>query len=171
MKLPTAAYFAMTLLLTPTHGQDAPSPPTTFEGLGGVTIMIEPPSEKLAEAGITETVLRAAVERRLKDAGVPVHPPGDPELAPGFPALYLQVITIFDDYSKQCTWSIRVELNQFVRMERNPDTVAVAASTWSVGGIGFQTRKWRDALLADVERYVDAFIETMAASNPEGLEP
>jgi hypothetical protein len=162
----------MVLLMTaPTRGQDPQPTPTTFEDLRGVVVQVEPTPPALHEAGMTAAVFSAEVERRLKLAGVPVFQPDDHRLAPGFPALYLQVNAIFDDFSKQCTWSIRVELNQFVRMERDPNTNAVAASTWSVGGLGFQIKDWRQGLVDDVLSYVDQFIEAFAQSNPEGIEP
>ena len=175
MKAHVTIFIVLVILLAiPLHGQDEPPEapaPNTFEGLGGVMIDVEPPDSSMQDAGITAFVISAAVEKRLKESGVPVFPPGDPRLAPGFPALYVQISALYDDFSKQCTWAIRVELNQFVRMERNPDTIAVAASTWSVGGLGYQTKEWRQALLDDVLNYVDEFVAEFAAANPEGIEP
>lgn len=173
MRAHVAISLTLALLLTvPLHGQDEPPRvPSTFEGLRGVMIDVEPPAPDLEEKGITAFVISTAVEKRLKESGVPVFPSDNPRLAPGFPALYVQVVTMYDEVSKQCTWSIRVELNQFVRMERDPETVAVAASTWGVGGIGSEAKNWRQALLDDVLNYVDQFVEAFAEANPEGIEP
>lgn len=173
MKTLVAISIAAALLLgVPLSEQeDAPPFPSTFEGLRGVMIQVEPPDSSLENAGITAFVISTAVEKRLKESGVPVYPPGDPALAPGFPALYVQVSALYDEFSKQCTWSIRVELNQFVRMERDPDTIAIAASTWSVGGLGYQVKNWRQALIDDILVYVDQFVAEFAEANPEGIEP
>ncbi len=166
------AYYLLLALLfaAPLSAQEAPLPPDSFEGLPGVMIQVEPPTAGLEEAGITAFVISTAVERHLKDAGVAVFPVNALELAPGFPAIYVQVTAIVDEFSRECRWAIRVELNQFVRLERDPDTLSVAASTWSVGGIGFQTKDWRGALIDDVLIYTDRFIEAFAAANPVGIE-
>jgi hypothetical protein len=158
------------VIAVPLQAQEAPLPPNPFEGLRGVMIHVEPPAEELEAVGITAFLISTAVEKHLKEAGVPVFPAGDPEMAPGFPAIYVQVIAVFDEFSKECRWAIRVELNQFVRLERNPDTLAVAASTWSVGGLGYQTKDWRQGLINDVLTYTDQFIEAFAAANPDGIE-
>jgi hypothetical protein len=167
-----AAYLALLLLLSvPSHGQDTVESRDTLAGLAGVAIEVVPTAPQLDERGMTAYVIEAEVERRLKEAGIPVLQPDAPELVPGLQTLYVEVLGIVDEYSDQCTWSVRVEVDQAVRLERNPDTIPFLSPTWSATGLGYQTKEWRKGIINDVLAYTDRFIEAFTAANPQEISP
>lgn len=134
-------------------------------------VQVERLDPEVEDKGITPFVLTAQIESRLKDSGIPVLDSGSARAAPGYPTLYVAVNALVDEYSDRCTWSVRLDFMQFVRMERNPETNAIMASTWSVGGVGFVPKEWRKAIVDDVLYYTDQFVEAFAAANPDGIEP
>jgi len=140
-------------------------------GLRGVIVQVERLAPEVEEKGITPFVLTTQIEGRLKESGIPVLDSGSAGIAPGYPTLYVEVNAMLDEYSDRCSWSVRVDFMQFVRMERDPDTNAIMASTWSVGGVGFVTKEWRKAIVDDVLYYTDQFVAAFGAANPDGIEP
>lgn len=172
MRTHVILYILIVLLVNvPSHSQDSVDTRTTMTGMPGVMLDVVPMSPEMEERGITAFVVSAAVEQRLKEAGVPVLQPGTPETAPGLQTLVVEVIALVDPYSDRCTWAVRLDLSQAVRLERQPDATAVMASTWSIGGVGYQEKDWRKGLIDDVVAYTDRFIEAFAAANPDGVSP
>jgi hypothetical protein len=170
----THAFVTFTFLLllcVPSHGQNSADSRPSMTGLRGVLVQVERLAPEVEDKGITSFVLAAEIESRLKDSGIPVLRAGSAGVAPGFPTLYVEVNAMFDKYSDRCTWSVRVDFMQYVRMERNPDTRAVMASTWSVGGVGFVMEDWRKAIVDNVLYYTDQFVAAFAAANPDGIAP
>jgi len=159
------------LLAAPSHGENSAPAPSTLAGLRGVRVEVVHLAPEVEDKGITPFVVAAEVESRLKDSGVPVFASGAPELAPGLQTLYVEVNVMLDAYSDSCTWAVRMDLMQAVRLERSMDSQAVMASTWSTGGVAFVTKEWRRAVLDDVVAYTDQFIAALAAANPDGIEP
>jgi hypothetical protein len=168
----TSAYLAILLLLTvPLHGQDTVESRDSLAGLPGIMLQIVPPAPEIAERGVPAEVIEAAVNLRLKEAGVPVLAADAPEVTPGLQTLYVEVMALLDEYTEQCTWAVRLDLVQAVRMERNPDTRALMASTWSVAGVSNPTKDWRKRMVDDVLYYTDRFIAAYAAANPQVVTP
>lgn len=168
----TTAYLALLLLLTvPLHGQDTVETRNSLSGLTGVMLQVVPPVPALEDRGITAGVIEAEVVHHLKEADIPVLLPGDEATQPGLQTLYVEVMGIVDEYSDRCTWSVRLDLVQTVRMERVPDAPVVMASTWSVAGVAYQARGWREGVVADVGNYTERFVEAFAAANPGGITP
>jgi hypothetical protein len=147
-------------------GQDNSNPGGTLAGIQSIYIYVEPLNEAIRSKGITDDVLSAEVERRLREAGIPVTSYESPDSIPGSPTLYLQVNALADEYIEQCTYAIRLELVQAVRLERNPDSTPFYAPTWGVGGVGTHLKGWRHALIDTVIGYVDQFIDAYFLANP-----
>jgi hypothetical protein len=154
------------LLTGPSLGQDMSNPGGTLAGIHSVYIYVEPLNEEVESKGITDDVLAAEVERRLREAGIAVAGYDSPDSIPGSPTLYLQVNALADEYIEQCTYAIRLELVQAVRLERNPDSTPFHAPTWGVGGVGIHLKGWRQALIDTVIGYVDQFIDAYFLANP-----
>lgn len=138
----------------------------TFAGLEGVAIVVDSLAENIETMGITHGVLSAYVEQRLRDAGVEVVPLEGPRAQPGDPALHVTVMTLWDQYVGQVTYSIHLSLTETVRLERDPE-LTVRAPTWSTGGIGICAKGWRKALVDDVLAFTDEFIGAYAAANAD----
>lgn len=158
---------ALVLAPATARAQNTPESSATLRGLPGVSIHVEPPVAALADHGITTDVLSTQVEHHLRDGGVPVLNPDSKPTVPGQPTLVVTVTPIYDEYADQCIYAIRVELIQTVHLARihDPDAPTVLATTWSTGGIGVESKGWRDALIEDVGAFVDTFVDAFAASN------
>jgi len=150
----------------PSRGQPAPEAAATLAGIRSVYIYVEPLSPEVESRGITSDVLAAHVERRLREAGIDISSFELPDSVPGSPTLYLQVNALVDEYIEQCTYAIRLELTQAVRLERIPDATPFFAPTWGTGGITIHLMGWRQAIIDDVIRYVDQFIDAYFLENP-----
>ncbi len=157
------------LITDPSLGQNTTEPGGTLTGIERVYIYVEPLAPEVESKGITSGVLSAEVERRLRQAGIAVASFEIPDSIPGTPTLYLQVNALADEYIEQCTYAIRLELTQTVRLERNLDSTPIHAPTWGVGGVGIRLKGWRQAIIDDVLGYVDQFIDAYFLANP-GVE-
>jgi hypothetical protein len=136
--------------------------------LEGVYIYVEPLVAEGEEKGISDLVLGAEVELRLREAGIPIlYPDPDGQRALDKPTLYLQVTLILDEHVDECVYAIRLELTQTVKLERDENAPAFPAATWGVGGVGIGGRKWRQALIDDVVGFTDQFVESYIAANPQ----
>ncbi len=146
-------------------------------GIEPIAVVVEDVSEAARQDGLTREVLQAAVEERLRQAGVPRAE------APG-PYLYVNVNAMKLASAPAYAYSINVELKQRVQVVRAGDVtevtaqtgssdahvatgpVTVGATTWSVGKIGYvpteELPDVRDAVVA----YVDDFSRAYFAANP-----
>jgi hypothetical protein len=134
--------------------------------MSGVAIYVEPLAAEVMEKGITDGVLAAEVERRLRQAGVEVFNIESPKPAPGDPVLYLTVDFLIDEHIGQFFYAIRLELTQSVHLERDDGVPVLHAPTWSVGGVGVYNKGWRAAIVEDVLAFSDDFIDAYFAANP-----
>ena len=158
------------LLLAPllglTFGQNLPTTRNSLVGLEGVYIFVEPMLPEVEERGITDAVLAAEVERRLRAAGVEVLDVESTDAAPPYlPTLYVDVTALVEDGIEQCVYGIRIELIQSVKLERDDTLPALHAPTWSVTGVGIHTRGWRQAILNDTGDFVDEFADAFLQAN------
>lgn len=159
------------LLVGQTHGKNTADTATTLTGLDGVYIFVEPLAPEAEERGITDVVLGAEVELRLREAGIPVlYPTPDGRQALGTPTLYLQVTALVGEHIDECVYAIRLELTQDVRLAHAEDAPAFPAATWGIGGVGTAGREWRQALIDDVIGFTDQFVESYVAVNPRAGE-
>jgi hypothetical protein len=147
------------------HADASAGAVTSLADIPGVAIFVEPVAKDLEDKGMTAFVFSVEIERRLKEAGVRVLNPEYDDPVDGNPTLYLVVTAVVDEYVEHCAYSIRLELTQSVRLERNPDVTVVGVPTWSTGGVGVQGKGWRQVLLDDVGAYTDRFIHAYAAAN------
>jgi hypothetical protein len=167
MKMLPALFILLTLYHAGRcHADDSAGAVISLADLPGVAIVVEPVAKDLEDAGMTGFVFSVEIERRLKEAGVRVLNPEYDDPVEGNPTLYLVVTAVVDEYVEYCAYSIRLELTQTVRLERNPDVTVVGAPTWSTGGVGVHGKGWRQVLHDDVGAYTDRFIGAFAAANP-----
>lgn len=138
----------------------------TMLGLPGVSIYVDSLSSEMVEKGMTRSVFKMKILLRLQEAGIPVLNLEVDEPVPGSPTLLLSITTLFDDVIDQCTYNIRLELTQTVRLERDPFFIVENVPTWSVGGIGVYASGWRDAMVEDVLGFTDQFVNAFVEANP-----
>ncbi len=120
----------------------------------------------MVEKGMTQSVFKVKIILRLQEAGIPILNPEFEGPVPGSPTLLLSITTLFDDVIDQCTYSIRLELTQRVRLDRNPFFIVENVPTWSVGGVGVYAGGWRDAMVDDVLGFTDEFVNAFVEANP-----
>jgi hypothetical protein len=161
------------VLVGQVHGEHSKETNTILTGLGGVYVDVAPLAPEVEEKGITDLVLGAEVERRLHEAGILVlYADAQNQPSPGTPTLFLQVTALVDEYIEECIYAIRIELIQMVRLERDEDFPTFPVATWSTGGVSIHAKGWRQALINDAVRFVDEFVESYLAANPQhGSEP
>jgi len=154
------------LAAAPSRAQNSLETQATLAGIAAVHIVVEPTSPQLDAAGITAGVLQAEVHRQLKHAGITVLRPSEEALA-GNATVYVNVTAVMDDTIELVTYSVRLELQQLVRLERDPKTEEMFAPTWGVGGVATHLKGWRTALVDDVLGYTEEFIDAYFEANPD----
>jgi len=154
------------LLVTSVHGQESEVQQSVLTGLPGVSVVVEPLSEDLIGHGITTEGIDVDVRLRLKEAGVRVFDPEIDDIPAGNPTLYIQLTAILSPGVERCTYTIRLDVLQAARLERDPDFPSLQLPTWGVGGVSIQGRSWRQAIFDDVLAYTDTFVTAFQAANP-----
>lgn len=110
--------------------------------------------------------MQTDVELKLRLAGIPVLSHEQWLAAPGHPYLYVNV-NVLDPSDSAWPYSVMVELDQSVKLERSPE-VSVVAATWSaapgVGNVGsLNVRSVRDHVKDQVDHFINAYL----AVNPK----
>ena len=158
------------LLPAPLKGQSLEAPKSVIAGLAGVCVVADTLSRELVEGGITREGIEAYVRLRLRESGVTVLDPGVGAPAPGDPTLYIHLAAILTPGEERCTYTIRLDLMQTARLERDPSLPPIHVSTWGVSGVAFHGHGWRQAIIDDILAYTDAFAAAFTAANPPGAD-
>jgi len=138
----------------------------SLRGLKGIAVLIEPISPAAEKAGLSETQLQTAVERRLRRARIPILPESEGSAVPGIGDLCIRATTLkpfIGDYS----FYIEVKLNQTVRLERDEFASEYTATTWNSGGyLGtIRAGQMSGKVQEVVGNQVDEFINDYLAAN------
>jgi hypothetical protein len=140
----------------------------TLKGLKGAYVVVEqmqPNIEKYGRRhGLLKDQLKADVARRLKERGVSMLSREEWMQTPGRPVLYLCVNT-HETERYWYAYDIRIELQQIVYMEANPN-VQTLATTWSVNMTGLANIGNLQVINHDVGVLVGRFIDAFRAANP-----
>jgi NADH/NAD ratio-sensing transcriptional regulator Rex len=99
--------------------------------------------------------LQADVERRLADAGIPVSESADA-------ILYANVAVVC---GVDCAFTVTVEVQQRVRLERKSPARSFLAPTWSTSGTGLVARR-SNVIRQSLRDQVDQFVGAYRAANP-----
>jgi hypothetical protein len=133
----------------------------TLKGITEVYVLIEEIS-KDSPPGLTVAALQTDVELRLRKAGIGAHDLS--EKLPILPLLYVRVNCLSLSNGKVAC-SHAIELQQMVRLNRDPNIISFTATTWETGGIQI-TSSARD-IRGYVGDFVDIFLNDCLAINPE----
>lgn len=136
----------------------------TLKGIKGVLVVVSGISPQAEKDGLKKASLQAAVEDRLRQAGIRVLTRSERFQAPGQPHLWVEFIDSKRSDMGLYTCSIRVFLEQQVRLARDPK-VLTRAETWGMFGVVSVGEEKIQGLPRLVLGYVDKFIEDMLAAN------
>jgi hypothetical protein len=140
----------------------------SLKGLKGVFVLVEPLRAEVEKGGLNKTSIQTDVELKLRQAGTTVLTEAESHAVPGGPVLYVNVNAQSSQNGLTYAYSIRVELNQDVRLDRDPSIRIIGATTWSVAGVGTVGRdNLRDIRNSTKDR-VDEFINAYLSVNPKG---
>jgi len=154
------------LALVPVQAKNDARPWPSLQGLTGVRVAVDSLAPELVEHGITEDVVFAEVLLQLRQADIPILPDNAKKPAPGDPLLRVVVVAAVHPTFDQCSFSVRLDLEQTVVLDRQAKGPALRAVTWSLGGIGEGASKWRQILREEVAYYTSRFVEAYLEANP-----
>ncbi len=136
----------------------------SLKGLKGVYVLIEPLQADVERGGLNKTSIQTDVELKLRQAGITVLTEAEMLAALGHPTLYINVNT---HSGPMYAFSIRVELCQDVRLDRDPSLQLSDATTWSVGAVGTVGRNNFRDIRDHIKDSVDEFINAYLSVNPK----
>ncbi len=173
MDRPLPRLLLLGLALVPRGQALAPAPSmeearrAPLVGLTGVRVVVEALDAEAQSAGLGVEAIRAAVEGRLRRAGIPVVDDPKGRLSPpGFPSLHAGV-RVEPLKGRGHVYGISLNLRQAASLVRKP-AVIVNASTWHAGGLG---RGTPDQIVEALGRYCDQFVSDYQAANPGPPKP
>ncbi len=142
----------------------------TLKGLRGVHVIVENIDSEAERAGLAQATLRTDVELKLRQAGIAVLSRTEAFATPGKPVLYLDVHARAPRgaASGSYAYSIHLELQQLVVLERNAAMILLAP-TWSTpGGVGIVASAQLSTVVREnVRDEVDRFINAWLSVNPK----
>jgi hypothetical protein len=130
-------------------------------GLTGVRLVVEAPDAQAQKAGLTAETIRAAVEERLRQGGIPlVDDPKGRLSPPGYPSLHAGVKVEPLKAGGQ-VYATSLNLRQAASLVRKP-AIIVNASTWHAGTVG---RGGPQLMLEALGRHCDEFVRDYQGAN------
>lgn len=165
-----AAVIALGLTHSAAVAADTELTRATIKGIEGVYVLIEAIHRDAQKEGLFESTLQTDVELRLRQGGVRVLTSAERAATPGSPDLYLQISTLKSSSSAGLyVYNVSLDLNQSVRLERDPGTRAYGAKTWNATGvIGIVGASRLSSSIREVVRdMADSFVNAYLAVNPK----
>jgi hypothetical protein len=140
----------------------------TLAGLTGVDVVVAKMSGHAADAGITQVWGETYLEERLTEAGVPLLTLEERLQTPGFPYLFLTVTVTRVGEHPLFAYTVRLELQQSVLLDRDR-TIHAPAPTWSSAAkLGYAGELKVEAAIKEiVGAMAGEFITAYAAANPQ----
>ena len=151
---------------SPAPAADGPTDRATLKGLTGVSVTVEPFSEQAKRAGFDERSFQTDAELKLRVAGIHVLSETEMLKTPGMPSIYLVVILLHERRGERAAFSGRIELKQFVRLQRDR-SIGTDAATWSNAWVGVGDLPYIRERVNDM---VDQFINAWLSVNPKPQE-
>jgi hypothetical protein len=143
--------------------QDADVSRQSLKGLKGVQVLVESLEAEVEQGGLTKTSIQTDVELKLRQAGITVLTAAESMAAPGSPYLYINVNT---QGGPLYAFSIRVELKQSVRLDRDPSIEVYGVATWSAESVGTVGQDHLRDIRGPIKDYVDQFVNAYLSVNP-----
>ena len=136
----------------------------SLKALKGVEVVVEPLKAAIEQNGLTQTSIQTDVELKLRQVGIPVLSQSERINAPGAPYLYIDLTMLDIEVQKAhgYAYALKVELNQTVRLDRDPSIVCLGSPTWSMHSVGTvdrsNIRQVRDSIKDHVDRFINAYL-------------
>jgi hypothetical protein len=138
--------------------------PANLKDLRGLGVVVSELDADLSTAGITETLLKADAEQKLKRVGLKILNGRERLNSPGKPYVYLFVSTQCDSQTNLCGVDMEVKLMERVSLQRNPNVVTYASS-WLRGELAILPRERLNEVRSLVGTYLTQFTEAYTVSN------
>ncbi len=132
----------------------------TLRGLPGVEVAAEVAPE-LEQAGVTASLVRSEVARRLDGARIRVYTSQAENPSPAKPYLYVHVNALHLDSQGLYVVAVQVHLRQTLRSPVT-DSNVVNAMSWDAHNVLVVPAKELRSVLDEIQEYVDQFIADWA---------
>ena len=143
----------------------------SLRDLDGIHVVVEDLRADAQEDGLTTQAVEEEVRRRLREAGVRYVGAERWVVEEGSPYLYVNVNTVKSEAEGLYVFGIDIQLNQTVRMIRNP-SVAIPATTWTSGcRVGAVEVKGLPTLIEVIGESVQRFIKALEAVEGKEASP
>jgi hypothetical protein len=150
------------LLLLPSAAFSQTLPRESLRGLNGVYVYIHPVGKDVEAGGLSTSQIQKAVQRQLREAGVPIH--DEPQPADGSANLVIIVDTVKHPQGAYL-YEVEVSLLQEVHLARRQDPEPFPAQTWSAKAIGLTSPNRMDLMLQPLKERVTDFVSDYLAVN------
>ncbi len=135
----------------------------TLAGLSGVTVLVAELNPELKDFGLTTWALKAHVQSRLKENGIPVSPQSTGQPKSGF--LVVEIHADTRQSSALCALRYDVMFMQPVRLVSNGSLV-VPAETWAKRGVKLvRASLLAQTATAEVSKWVEQFASDYLTAN------
>jgi hypothetical protein len=126
---------------------------------GPLGVVIEDIDPEFERAGMARSTLQTDIELKLRQSRIVVRE--------GAPYLYLNVNIVKPGTGDLVAYSIRLQLFQRVRLDRDPKMIPILATTWYKASVGTVGLSKLSQVREHVRDHVDAFINAYLAANPQ----
>ena len=151
--IPAAFLAAASAVASPANEEEEAR--ASLKGIPAFRVVVEQFGSNVEKRdALTTEELQAEVERQLVRAGIPVS-------KSAVAVLYANVAVVCGD---DCAFTVTVEVQQRVRLERQRST-SLLAPTWSTRGTGLVARRSR-RIRQNLRDQVDQFVTAYRAANP-----
>ena len=138
-----------------------------LQGLQGVYVLVEPMRPEAEKYGLTRKDLQTDTELQLRQYGIKVLTEKERLSTPGGPCLYINVNVLIEEDLPLVAAAIRIELQEYVLLLREPKRICFGASIWSrdkLVRVGLLKIK---ELKESVKDLVNEFINDYLSANPK----
>ena len=134
-----------------------------------ICVLIEEISPEAQKDGLSKQAIQTDVELRLRQAGIKVIPfdEGAKSSVEGGSTLYVVVNCLKMRDLPVYAYSIDVELEDVVKLTREPHTTVFSAITWDRGSVGSVGALHIDSIRCTVKDMTDAFLNDYLKANPK----
>ena len=130
----------------------------TLRGLPGIEVIVDSLQPELESGGLTNAVLRADVEGRLRKGGVTIYPSQMANPSPAKPYLYISLNALTLPEGAGYALGVQVHLRQTLRSPVTNSNI-VNAMTWDVHNVLAVPTSGLQSVRAEVLTFIDQFVE------------
>ena len=137
----------------------------SIRGMKGVHVVFEKLGQGEYRDGLAADLILKDVELRLRKNGITVLTEAGMRIYPGNPLLYININSIKINNVKAYMYSLSIELEQSVTLERNK--MPMRAVTWNLGVVKYTPANKLNNVRKDIKELVDRFINAYLSVNPK----